>query len=310
MRPIQHHYIPVFYLKRWAGPDGKLCEFSRPFKSVVPLRRAPSGTGFSDRLYELRDFPSELAQQVEEGFFRTVDTRAADALALMERHGNSAAWTLELRSAWSRFIISLLTRCPEDLAIFRERWSATADRVDARMEQEYAALRGADDPKTMAEYIAAEPAGVKEKSLFEAFMRLMDNPKISQRLNPLHWYILDLPDGEHELLTSDRPIVHTNGVGRRGGFMAMPLGPRRLFLAAPEGGTIEAVAKSDPRALARRMNVYVTEGAVKCVYGTNDAQLQFVSNRMSRNPQRRLMTGMIDHEPPSPSALIGLDQHD
>lgn len=307
MRPIQHHYIPVFYLKRWAGPDGKLCEFSRPFKSVVPLRRAPRGTGFSDRLYELRDFPPELAQQVEERFFRTVDTRAADALALMERSGNSAAWTLELRSAWSRFIISLLTRCPEDLAIFRERWSATADRVDPRMEQEYAALRGSDDPPTMAEYIAAEPAEIKEKSLFEAYMRQIDNPKISQRLNPLHWRILELPNGGYELLTSDRPVVHTNGVGRKKGFMAMPIGPRRLFLAAPEAGTIEAVVRSDPRTLARRMNLYVTEGAAKYVYGSNDAQLQFVSNRMSRNPQRRLMTGMIGHEPPSPSALIGLD---
>jgi hypothetical protein len=26
--PIRHHYIPVFYLKKWTGPDGRLCEYS------------------------------------------------------------------------------------------------------------------------------------------------------------------------------------------------------------------------------------------------------------------------------------------
>jgi hypothetical protein len=307
MQPTKHHYIPVFYLKRWAGPDGKLCEFSRPFKAVTPLRRAPSGTGFADRLYELRAFPPALAQQVEQKFFKAVDTRASDALALMEREGNSAAWSVDLRSAWSRFIVSLLTRCPEDLEVFRKRWSATVDRVDPRVEEEYAALRGPDDPPTMADYIAAEPAEIKEKSLFEAFMRLMDNPKIGRQLNPMHWRVLDLPpDGGHELLTSDRPVVHTNGLRAKGGHLALPIGPRKLFLAAIEISTVEAICRSDPRALTKEMNTLVTESAARFVYGTDDAQLRFVSNRMSRNPQRRLMAGMIDHEPPSPSALIGL----
>ncbi|WP_354002189.1 DUF4238 domain-containing protein [uncultured Reyranella sp.] len=36
---IKHHYIPVFYLKSWIGTDGKLCEFSRPHKTVVDRRR-------------------------------------------------------------------------------------------------------------------------------------------------------------------------------------------------------------------------------------------------------------------------------
>ena len=32
----KHHYLPVFYLKQWAGKDGRLCEFSRPYKNVKP----------------------------------------------------------------------------------------------------------------------------------------------------------------------------------------------------------------------------------------------------------------------------------
>ena len=30
----KHHYIPVFYLQQWVRrEDGKLCEFSRPYKT-------------------------------------------------------------------------------------------------------------------------------------------------------------------------------------------------------------------------------------------------------------------------------------
>ena len=40
----KHHYLPVFYLKQWAGPDRRLCEFSRPHKVVKPsATRGTSG---------------------------------------------------------------------------------------------------------------------------------------------------------------------------------------------------------------------------------------------------------------------------
>jgi hypothetical protein len=47
MKDQKHHYIPEFYLKQWAGPDGRLCEFSRPYKRVLPRMTHPGGTGFS-----------------------------------------------------------------------------------------------------------------------------------------------------------------------------------------------------------------------------------------------------------------------
>jgi Protein of unknown function (DUF4238) len=49
----KHHYTPVFYLKRWANTDGRLCEFSRPHKLVQPRRTNPDGTGYFRGLYTL-----------------------------------------------------------------------------------------------------------------------------------------------------------------------------------------------------------------------------------------------------------------
>ncbi|MCO6403529.1 DUF4238 domain-containing protein [Aurantimonas endophytica] len=50
----KHHYIPAFYLRRWAGTDKKVTEFSRPYRDVVVRSVMPERTGYQERLYELK----------------------------------------------------------------------------------------------------------------------------------------------------------------------------------------------------------------------------------------------------------------
>lgn len=287
-KPVRHHYIPVFYLKRWAGRDGRLCEFSRPHKDVVPLRRAPSGTGFVDGLYALKGFPPELTQQVEERFFKTVDDGAAEVLRLLEKDGDRALLSVEQRSSWSRFILSLLTRCPEDLANFRNSWAAKMNRVDEEGERRYAEIRGPDDPATLAEYIATEPEEVREKFAFEAYMKLIDNPRIGGKLNMMPWKVVDVDDGRFSLLTSDRPVIRTNGLLVPRGHLALPIGPSKLFVMAAEEETLRGIASVRPRDLVRDCNRSVVESAVRYVYGLSDGQLRYVRAHMGINPEPRL----------------------
>ena len=49
----KHHYIPKFYLKQWAGPDGRLCEFAQRYKGVEARPTYPDGTGYVRGLYTL-----------------------------------------------------------------------------------------------------------------------------------------------------------------------------------------------------------------------------------------------------------------
>lgn len=44
---IRHHYIPVFYLKRWGGSDRRICQFSQPYKRIHKKRVYPAQTGSS-----------------------------------------------------------------------------------------------------------------------------------------------------------------------------------------------------------------------------------------------------------------------
>jgi hypothetical protein len=43
----KHHYVPVFYTKEWAGLDGRVCEYSRPFREVKPDASIPMGLATS-----------------------------------------------------------------------------------------------------------------------------------------------------------------------------------------------------------------------------------------------------------------------
>lgn len=72
----------------------------------------PERTGYQERLYEMKGYEPE--QQVEEKFFKVIDAWVFDALDMLEDRGHNASWTSHSRSAWTRFIPSLLLHCPED----------------------------------------------------------------------------------------------------------------------------------------------------------------------------------------------------
>jgi hypothetical protein len=76
----KHHYLPVFYLKQWAGPDGRLCEFSRPHKVVKPRRTYPDGTGYERGLYTFEGLSPSVADFLEQQFLLRADDGAYYAL--------------------------------------------------------------------------------------------------------------------------------------------------------------------------------------------------------------------------------------
>jgi Protein of unknown function (DUF4238) len=101
--PRKHHYVPVFYLKQWTGPDGRLCEYKR----VAGRRTFPAGTAYQKDLYRLEGVPDALAQAVESKFMHLVDTEANYALDKIVS-GDTSPWDARMRSAWARFLSSQL----------------------------------------------------------------------------------------------------------------------------------------------------------------------------------------------------------
>src|ERR1700730_13140537 len=103
----KHHYIPVFYLKQWCGPDRRLCEYSCPFETVIARRKYPTETGFERGLYTLNAHSPAVAEIVEDRLMRQTDNYAALAHQLLLQN-DIAGLDAAARSGWARFVLSLM----------------------------------------------------------------------------------------------------------------------------------------------------------------------------------------------------------
>lgn len=290
---VKHHYIPAFYLKRWTSSNKKLVEFSRPQNGLIIKRTTPESTGFERRLYEMRGFSPELAQQVEEKFFKPVDTKASEALALLENFGHAAQWTDESRSAWSRFLISLLLRCPEDIQTFREWWYEDFSNTNEELEEKYRAERNDNHPLTFSDFLEKQPISVKEKYQFEILNSLIDHKGVLSDFNNMHWRVLKIAEAAPRLLTSDRPVIRTNGLLNKGDHLVLPLSPHLLFIASYDKDVFKGILSANQIKLAKLINQYIVEAAVRFVYSNDEVQKRFIQNRFGKTPQPRLMDSIV-----------------
>jgi hypothetical protein len=278
----KHHYIPFFYLKQWAGGDKQICEFSKPYDRVKAQRKHPDGTGFVHGLNTIPGVPVHDAQYLENVFFKFTDNYAAIALRVLL---GDPPWnfTNKVRSAWSRFLMSLIVRNPESVGKHRAAAEALFKSALPDIEADYAKRRAPTDPATYMEYAqihSPNPAG-------RAFARLMqsviDSEFSGSRLNSMRWMVLHDPAPKHLLLTSDRPVVMTNGLERPNGQLIIPISPRHVFVATKTLETenyIRGVWRN--RQLIQQINDRVALQSRKYVYGYSEAQLSFVSPRLGQ----------------------------
>jgi hypothetical protein len=100
---------------------------------------------------------------------------------------------------------------------------------------------------------------------------------------------MQLPVGMQEFLTSDRPVIRSNALDSMGGHIAIPIGPRRVFVASKDEATSRNFRLSDPMSIVRQSNARVVEAAITFAYGTDTRQMRFIQNRFGTVPQPRLV---------------------
>ena len=282
---VKHHYIPCFYLRRWAAPDGTLCEFTRPHTVVRPKRTVPEGTGFQPGLYTVTGLAPERQSIIEDDFFRHTDQKASDALAFMLANQDSSAdMPSTLRSGWSRFILSLRHRNPESLAELKAKCVAALRDHLPELKASYEDMRGPDDPATFAELKARLEHDAEHKTWAVLLQDVVDSLTVGTFINRMHWSIVTLQGARQRLLTSDRPTFMTNGIEHSKGQIILPVGPDQVFVAvtAPE---MEGVLRAqDGAKFIRKVNDGCARRAERFVYDTDDRQLRFVEDRLRQRP--------------------------
>jgi hypothetical protein len=202
------------YLKQWAGPDGRLVEFSRRQKNVVvPRWTYPRGTGYAHDLYTIPTLPADQQNVFETAFAQHADSLAADSLKLMVR--DSVVPTGQPQLAWTRFIMSLWHRTPERLAHLAEMLRKLYDEADLeRFRPMYEKVRQPSDPPTLDEYLKSRPVDAHRMAV-DQLMTATLSQLVSGAIMNMRWAVTTGPEKlPYPLLTSDRPIVMTNGLNR------------------------------------------------------------------------------------------------
>jgi Protein of unknown function (DUF4238) len=287
---VKHHYIPQFYLEPWVNreTDNKLTEYRRltfdnePRHRLEIKRRGRMETGWEKNLYIIPGATKETRQNVERIFMGAVDGKAALAHDIML--GGEVPMEPELRHAWSRFLLSLMIRTPEEIRAFKTKVRTDLSTPNPEYQERYEALRRDEWPDTLEEYINQRTPLLPERTAVLMITKLIQNEKILKTLMGSEWWLLDTSNRVRRILTSDHPLIMTNGLGRPDGHFALPISPNLVFVAfmRPEFGA--RVRQLAPGKLLREINDVVIGQGRRSVYAFDEQSTTEVKRRMSKRP--------------------------
>jgi hypothetical protein len=242
----------------------------------------PGGAGYEVNLYSIPSLGPTQANILEDRFFRTTDQFASDALTAFEVSGTHDL-SVDLRSGWSRFIRSLQERNPDRLAWLKEECRRGLAERYKEIEKNYATWRLPGDPLTFADARKKlDDDRAKDKMWAILLQKVIDSKEVGSFLNAMRWLTLEIGKTDRSFLTSDNPVVMSNGIAYAGSSIAVPIGPNRLFVAVNNPEAEAQLRAMDVDKIITFMNDRVVKRAQKFVYGTDARQFRFVENRLCR----------------------------
>ncbi len=282
--PVKHHHLPEFYLRRWttAESGGRVYGYRRPHSTVAVRPYAPSAVGFEPNLYAIEGRSDPAAkQEVESRFMSPLDAKGAEALSFMEGTGRFSM-DPALRDGWARFLMSLLFRSPRKVQWLRGRILKGDVATMKTLSDAYRALRVVGDPESFEDYRTKMGSSLLEEAVALLMRRMVDNEMIGSHLVQMPWSFVSLPELEHGLLTSDSPVIMSNGLGNPNGFLILPVAPDRYFLAVNRPEVAASFTGRRPRQIERAFNDAVVRQAEKWVIGSTPRQPAFVERRLRK----------------------------
>jgi hypothetical protein len=277
----KHHYISKFYLKRWARPDGQLIEFSHGYNNRLVARPTfPGGTGYIRGLYSIPNAPPHVENIFENSFLNRADGLASRSLDIMLN--DNYVPTGSEKIAWTRFLMSLIYRTPEGVARTVEMIRKYYDEKSLeQLRPIYDKLKLPEDPDTPEEYLKLNRTDMTGRTTIQLLMDIIESDRVQDKIMSMRWELGTFVNLKHKLLTSDRPIVMTDGIGRPDSHMVLPLSPTHIFIATSTtevAETIKSLSKNGQ--LVSILNDKVARQARKFVYSTDKSQFRFIENRL------------------------------
>lgn len=289
---MKHHYIPQFYLKPWQGADGKLEVFHRRSDGLIVSKRMHrKATGYAADLYKLPGVSPVDEHKMESAFMAPIDDEAVHARDLLLGEITPAGG--RTRNAWARFVLSLMLRNPEEVAAFKKNYTDLIMTPQQEFQQKYAAIKQEEAPALFEDWMVQYDATHVERSAMFAITTFIEHPPLLRLFQRMHWMIIDTSSVKRRLMTSDRPVMLTQGMLQYAGHYALPISPTRLFLAAMNVDFAQQFASRGPGKIVREINKLVVGQARKYVYAVDCAHLAGVRREMGKQPPPTILGPML-----------------
>jgi len=282
---MKHHYVPEFLQRPWAdtNPDGKLEVFRLDIEGLPSRRHAPKHTGYEPDLYAL-SMPVVAGMKkhaVEEQFLKYVDNSGALVRDKLENQGLKKLSPKD-RVDWTRFLMSLRIRQPGIVQMLitesKEHLRTTLETQPEQYE-EFASL---GHPPTLVEWTEKRFPGLIENFGLSFFHELVDNPDIGDKILRMKWWIWDFSSAPYDLLLADHPCIFTTGIDDPNLVIALPITPKKAFMATQSEHVANTMRLQHPRGLATRLNEASLNQARVRIYARDRAPEQFLRNRLQR----------------------------
>lgn len=288
-------------MRRWADATGRVTEYRRRRDQLICKQRYPAQTGYIVDLYANENKADPIERQaLEMVFMQKVDDAAAEATAHLEARGTKPS-DPKLRDAWTRFLMSLMHRTPERVKYFSAKIKAYEERtLNADVAEKYHMLRQATDPPTYAEWLAQ--AGPLEPDLrVKLLEQMIDSKRIGETINAMHWTVHSMKNPRHGFISGDHPIMISNGLGNERSFIALPISPAHLFLAAHNIQVINAFKSQRENGLEQACNDACAVQSHHMIIAADDRQTLFIDRRFLTKTAPVGPTGFVTWNAP----LIG-----
>ena len=277
----QHHFVPAFLLREWqTGEDNKLTSLQWARSIVVANRYKAKSVAKQRHLYATGLAEGRPDNKLEREFMGPkVDDPAAVSHQLMLTDGiealNEQDWV-----DWARFLVCQMVRTPRIVAHVRHQGREILMHGDEPVD---AGVLEPGEPLTpLSQWLEEHKPGLFDNLGIDTLPYIVNSSLLNGVFLKATWATREMKHAKFDLLVSDTPLVYLGKMNSNFLF-ALPISPRKLFLAYSDEQTGNNVKRTKADAVAITFNRAQANQADSYVFSTNDKQRAIVA-RYLRKP--------------------------
>ena len=263
---MRHHYVPEFFLRRWAVDDVvRGYHWDAHLNAIKMSEKGAKAFCHQVDLYKLESEPPEKSHLLETEFFGTVDDNAGKVIRKIAK-GDLESITNDEACDWARFLMSLEVRRPSVAKFLKKH--ASEEFIDALDDNpEFLAemaRRDIQGPPSAVLGSAATPY-VQDRMLLR-MQAAIDDSEIGKHYLRMSWFTKILSAGGIDLVVADRPFIRWGGIEEPDNLWCLPLDPDTAFFCSNNRNILVKLERSSARQISKALNRRSVEQAEKYVF--------------------------------------------